>query len=221
MRRGLAFILAAVVGTVLFTLSVPANPPLPSPSVPSPSSPGTTAHPEFGLTGGALPDGTPFLVEVRPALDDDVVGISGAIMLEGQGPVGVLQFAFSSWDGTSYEDGLYRISAGGHFVQIDFYDQILDALGSGAETIIRSSIRGGIAKGYPMLEVEPPFRWATDDELPLQMGVQFKTFEVRRGCSELAVACSPDEIVQVIPVDRLYAPAPVWPGDVEVEVIGG
>lgn len=50
------------------------------------------------------------------------------------------------------------------------------------------------------------------------MEVQYETFVVRRGCSELAVACSLTRAVQVIPGDRVFAPAPRWPDlDVWVE----
>lgn len=183
-----------------------------------------TTHSDITRTAGALPDGTVFFVEIRPAVDDRPVGVSGMIVLDIHGvpnAVGPMQISFDSWWDTSLEDGLYRTSAGGHLVQIEFYDHVFEALGPDAEETIRSSIRGSMRRGYPALEVDPPFRWATDDELPTQMGVQFRTFEVRRGCSDLAAACSRDRTLQVIPLEQLYFPAPPWPDLVEVVVRSG
>lgn len=227
MRRGLALLVAGLSGVILFVYTEPSRvtPTTSRPSLAAPTllSVTTTEHP-LTRTSGALPDGTVFYVETSPAVDDRPVGVSGMIVLEIDGvpnAVGPVQLGFNSWWETSYDDGLYRTSAGGHFVQIEFYDHVLEALGPNAEELIRSSIRGSLERGYPVLEVEPPFRWAQDDELPAQMAVTFESFEVRRGCSDLAVACSSGREVQVIPVDRIYHPARAWPDHVEVEVSSG
>ena len=227
MSKGLALLVASVAGVALFLITQPPVIESSATSLPLVVEPTTTMsalEPGFSLTGGALPDGTEFLVRVEPAVDDRPVGVSGMIVLDIDGvtnAVGPVQISFNSWWDTRLEDGLYRTSAGGHFVQIEFYDHILEALGPNAEQIIRSSIRGSMGRGYPVLEVDLPFRWATDDELPAQMGVQFRTFEVRRGCSDLAAACSPDRTVQVIPLEALYFPAPPWPDAAEVVVTSG
>jgi hypothetical protein len=61
-----------------------------------------------------------------------------------------------------------------------------------------------------MLRLDPPFRWASDYEGRVPMEVVFETFAVRRGCDEIAVACSSRGGVQVIPLDRLRSIAPLW-----------
>jgi hypothetical protein len=112
--------------------------------------------------------------------------------------------------GYSFEDGVYRIPAGGA-VHIDFYDHILEELGDEAEELIQASITGATRfDKFPVLTLEPPFRWATDDELPISMEVQYRHFVVRRGCGDLAVACNETRGLQVIPIDTQELPLAAW-----------
>jgi hypothetical protein len=158
-------------------------------------------------------------VLLEPGLDGEVEAVSGAIIIEledGTSPVAAItQFHRGSTTTVSFENGVYWLPAGDWSVTIKVYDHVLEALGSDAEAVFTSGFRASSSFGLPVLELAPPFRWATDDEIPLQMQVKFEGFVVRRGCGDLSVACSQTRAVQVIPIDRVSAPAPVWP-DVKV-----
>ena len=228
MGRRVAVAAVVVLTGVLFVLTAPSDSPLettPPEAIPPPSSstttstttprPSTAKEPPARLSA-ALPDGTTFVVIVDPARSEDVTDISAGIMMEleeGPVPAGTVVFhLLTPADEYAYQYGHYGIPAAGILVTINFNPEVLEALGPDAEAIIRDSVRGSVAAGYPTLLLEPPFRWATDTELPLQMEVTFETFAVRRGCDDLAVACSAFGGVQVIPVDRLWSGAPPWDG---------
>lgn len=149
----------------------------------------------------SLPNGTEFLVTVAPPMADDWLESTGSIVMDIEGlPVSVGSVSFSNEPNTeySYEDGQYRIPAAGYLVEIAFEDHVLQALGPDAEEVVRSSIRGSSEFGFPVLHVGEPFRWASDDQSSIEMSTRFSTFEVRRGCSDIAVVCSPDGDLQVI-----------------------
>lgn len=59
------------------------------------------------------------------------------------------------------------------------------------------SVVGRESFGLPVLELEPPLRWASDVETATAMEVRYSTFTVRRGCRTLAAICSPKHAVQV------------------------
>lgn len=171
---------------------------------------------------GYLPDGTEYEIRIESNDTEEVEGIHAAIVLDDGSDeptvVGIALFSpGESQVATSYADGVYRMSAGG-LAQIDFYDHVLSQLGPQAESVIRSSITG-LTKDrlFPVVELEAPFRWATDDEIPSSMEIQYRNFVVRRGCGELAVACSETRAVQVIPADRVFSPASPW-GDFEIYI---
>lgn len=153
-------------------------------------------------------------------LPDVPAAISAGIVMEvdgGRQAVGIVQFTPGDTElDYLYHDGVYLIPAGGG-VQVEFYRHILDELGPGAESVIRSSILGSTSDGFPVLHLEPPFQWATDDDLPLFMQVQYGPFVVQKGCGEMAVACSASGDVQVIPTDTNYFPIDIWDG-IEVDV---
>jgi hypothetical protein len=140
---------------------------------------------------GALPDGTPFEFFIGADLSAVVVGISAGIVIDVAGEpeaVGSVKFGSPPRDEHFFHHGVDLPPGGG--IYIDFYDHILEGLGSDHEEIIAGSIRGTINHGFPGLALDPPFRWATDEEAPLQMEVEFRDFVIRRGCGDLAVACS-------------------------------
>ena len=199
---------------------------LAAPATPTTSPVEPTSRPTIAVGrstfSAALPDGTHFSIDITPAIDETIVSISaGPIVMDIDGApnvVGTVQMSLEPWEGTSFSDGVYRTSADGRFVQIEFYDHVLDALGPDAETVIRGSITAISRNGFPVLIPDPPFRWGSDDEFANQMGVRFETFEVRRGCGEDAVACNETRAVQVIPLDLLVSPAPGWPEDAWVNI---
>ncbi len=180
----------------------------------------TTAPLASGSTRGVLPDGTIFDVYLDPSRIEIDIGISAGIIVEldeGTSPVAGILFSSrgpieaSGWDGFTYQ-----IRTGSSSVEMEAYEDVVDALGPEYKEIFETGIVGSEVAGYPVLELTPPFRWATDDEIPLQMEVAFDTFVVRRGCGELAVACSPTHLVQVIPSSSVFAPAPPWNQDQQV-----
>ena len=167
-----------------------------------PEPPSTEAGPASELrVVASLPNGTEFLVTVEPPMADDWLGSTGTIVMDIEGlPASVGSVFFRNEPNTeySYEEGLYRIPAAGYLVEIRFHDHVLRALGPHAEEIITSSIRGSSEFGFPVLHLDDPFRWGSDEQSPTKMATRFSTFEVRRGCSDLAVVCSPEGDLQVI-----------------------
>lgn len=171
----------------------------------------TTAPSRESRTAGSLPNGIEFLVTVDPGVSDEWLGSTGTILMDIEGlpaSVGSVGFLTEPNDEYSYSDGRYRIPAAGYLIVIDFHDHVLRALGDTAEQIITDSIRGGSEFGFPVLRLDDPFRWGTDDQSPVRMTARFSTFEVRRGCDEVAATCSADRTLQVIWLAQEVASAP-------------
>lgn len=167
--------------------------------VPEPVAP--AAPEQETRLSASLPNGTEFLVIVAPSVADDWLRSTGTIVMDIAGlPVSVGDLSIRNQANTeySYEPGHLRIPAAGYLVEIDFHDHVLDALGPDAEAIITSSIRGTSEYGFPVLHLDDPFSWGTDDRSPAAMSTRFSSFEVRRGCGDLAVACSPEGSLQLI-----------------------
>ncbi len=215
----LAFVLAAcepVTAPTTTTIDVlPPPEPIDSTTSTMPTTSTTPPVPERSSEyHGFLPDGTEYTVFVEGVVGGAIEGISAGIVIEvddAPNAVGIATFPIGDTDlGYSFEDGVYRIPAGGA-VNIDFYDHILEELGDGAGDVIQNSITGTTRfDQFPVLTLEPPFRWATDEELPLHMEVSYRHFVVRRGCGELAIVCSQTGSVQVIPIDTQYLPIGAW-----------
>jgi hypothetical protein len=167
-----------------------------------------------GSTRGVLPDGTSFDVSFEPSRVEWLTGVSGTILVDlpgGTSPsAGTLTFSRrqieSGWVGESY-----RISAGSDSVELEVDDSIVDVLGAGYQAVFDTAIEGKQVSGYPVLQLSPPLRWAEDDETSDPMQVRFGSFLVRRGCGDLAAACSPTHTLQVIPIELLSPEAPPWP----------
>ena len=179
---------------------------------------------------GVLPDGDRYLVTAKPALSDTVQAAHAAIVIDlddGEAPiegpvVGIA--SFYSTDSTAGRnlsafgdrDDYLVVASGSWFMLLDIYDHVIEELGESAKSILSDSI---IAldppdeSGLPAFELWAPLRWASDDEVPLQMMVSYRDFVVRRGCSSLAVACSSDGLVEVVPKGRVISPHPEWPGN--------
>lgn len=105
-------------------------------------------------------------------------------------------------------------------MSIDIYQDILELWGDRTEQILTDSITPIDAEGgLPAYTIEPPLRWGTDTELPLQMEVDHGSFVVRRGCGELSVACSPGNHVQVIPVEEVSSSPNEWDHSRKVTVV--
>ncbi len=175
---------------------------------------------------GTLPDGTHYEVLVEPQVAMPVEDISGAVMLDladgTSRAVGITGFSSTTTlRQAALRGNRLEVPSGGGLVVIDLDDEVLAMLGPGAEQMLLQRIRPVAGARLPALELDPPFRWAGDDEIPLQMGVLHGLFEVRRGCDDdLAVTCSQTRGVQVIPAHRLYGGSSVadWPDDLQIWV---
>ena len=180
----------------------------------------TTTPDPVSIVDGTLLDGSRYTVIVEPS---QVEGISGAVMIVlpngGARAAGILRVSDTEEAEVSLIGTRLSLPTAGQTVTLEIYDEVLQFLAPDAEQTLFDGIRPNPGARLPALELSPPFRWAADDELPLQMGVQYGLFDVRRGCNDiLAVACSATRAVQVIPADRLYAGDSVqeWPADITV-----
>lgn len=188
-------------------------------SAPTDSTTGFIPEPETTEPGpvdelrvvASLPNGTEFLVTISPPVADEWLESTGSIVMDIEGvPTSVGSVSFRNEPNTEYSfvNGRYRVPAAGYLVEIAFQEHVLRALGPDAEEVIRSSIRGSSEFGFPVLHVDEPFRWGSDDQSPIEMSTRFSTFEVRRGCGDIAVVCSPEGDLQIIWRDPGASSAP-------------
>ena len=199
-------------------------------------TPPTTSR-ASGSVSGRLPDGTSYEVEFDPPLPTlEPTGISAAIVLDLEDnpetrqrlgcvnhcravAIGVTTFN-NTPSPTSFDGDTFRISSGDWTMSIDLYEDILQLWDDEAEEILIGSIKPFDVQGdLPSFVLEPPLRWGTDTELPLQMEVDYEAFVVRRDCGDSSVGCSPSGSVQVIPAQEVFAPATKWNYDTIVTVI--
>lgn len=168
--------------------------------------------PFLGGNPGRLPDGTPFEIHAEPSMwIGEVTGISAGIMVEGLGPLGIVTFQPGSMAGVEFRDGILRAGSGDWIMRVDVYDAVLTEWGDQAERILVDSVHPQPRRtALPAFDLDPPLRWATNHDLPLHMQVQFEDFVVRRGCDEVAMACSIRRAIQLIPAQEVFAPAPAW-----------
>jgi hypothetical protein len=174
-----------------------------------------------GVINGLLPNGDRYHVE-STSLDTTVTGISAGIVLDDGGPgaqaVGVATFQQAGVDtqpSADDEAGVVVAVSGDWVLRLSVYDDVRRALGDDAATTVASWIDASDSvqeSGLPSFELSAPLRWATDEELPLQMQVIYQEFVVRRGCGSTAKACTGDRTLQVIAADDVFSPAPPWPG---------
>lgn len=195
-----AMALLAVLALALLTRPDPSMPDSTGAVIPDPTS--TLTVERGSRTEASLPNGTQFVVTVDPGVADDWVATTAGIVVEVDGellPAGRLRF-FRDVPNSSYlyEDGRYRLPAAGLLVVLDLDPATQLRLGTRVEETVTQSIRATSESGHPVLRLREPFRWASDELLQEVMAVRFSTFEVRRGCSELAAACSPEGSLQVI-----------------------
>lgn len=185
---------------------------------------------------GRLPDGTSYKVEFDPPLlGPELTGPVAAIVLDLENKPGIREqlgcinqcravaIGITTFNRTrsptSLAEGTFRMSSGDWTMSINLYQDILDLWGDETESILTDSIIPfDIQDGLPAFTIQPPLRWATDTEIPVQMEVNYESFVVRRGCGESSVACSPSRSTQVIPNEKVSAPAPTWDYETGVTV---
>lgn len=191
----------------------------------------TTETPTEGRIEGVLPNGDRYVITSQPPLRTQVEGISVGIIIDLDdgvqpltGPVvGIasLHRASEAAPARIDERGRVHVSSGEWSMVITVYDHVTEALGEAAASVILDSIvpiEPADTSGLPAFALQPPLRWATDVEIPLQMQIMYPEFVVQRGCHDKAVACSADGSVGVVPLDVVVAPAAPWAGNqVEIE----
>ena len=178
--------------------------------------------PEAGVASGVLPNGDPYRVE-SASLNTAVAGISAAIVLDdgasGAQAIGIATFQRVGVGAQPFADdeaGVVGVVSGEWMLHLSIYDEARRALGDDAATLVASWIDPSDpahVSGLPSFELSAPLRWASDEELPLQMQILYPEFVVRRGCGTTAQACSDDGSLQVIAAEDVFEPAPSWPGD--------
>lgn len=170
-----------------------------------PTPPKSTSGMSISEISGALPDGTEYALRADAFAGDSIQGISAAVVVDlpdGTFPViGIMSFGSGNeQSAAALENGRMRLVGGDWTIQIEIYDHILEALGPDAESILASSITAETRSGLPVLVLEPPFRFASDDEIPLEMMVMYRDFTVMRGCDEQRGAvCNLTRAIQVVP----------------------
>ena len=159
---------------------------------------------------GALPDGTAYTVGFDRPVATGVEGINGVVMFDVDGRsqvLGITRFwPNRSASGARLDDLTYTVSVDGWSVSIAVYPEVAELIPDLAG-LMTSSITPGVGGTLPTLRLASPLRWAAEDEVPSSMEVLYKAFVVRRGCGQLAVACSVTGAVQVISADQIRSPA--------------
>ena len=227
----IALVVAACAGTGSES-GVPAEIELPTTTTTRPpASTTTTAVPATataripaGVIEGALPDGTAY--RVTGAEPERVTGVHAVITMDlsggGSQIVGVTRFEQGgrSVPNEWFGDRL-RINIDGWIIEIDAYDEFLAV--PGARELLRTGITARTRYRMPVLQLSSPLRFATSDEVPSYMEVEYETFSVLRGCDEslAPLACTSRPGAQVVSADVLYAPAPAPPdGPVGLALLG-
>ena len=221
----LVVILAAVFLSACETFAVPSTttsdvllpPDLPGSNISRSSPPSTVAVSATASAPlqqrdytGSLPDGTGYLASLTGGEDEQVTGISGGFVLavgDRTIPAGQVAFRAGGGLGSAYSDGIYRSNTGEWSVSIQFSDAALRYLGEAAPEVVMGSISTGSRLGMPVLGLDEPFAW-DHDQFPVE--VVYETFLVRRSCGDLAVTCSGNDVVQMIPAGALYEGHPAF-----------
>lgn len=168
---------------------------------------------------GVLPDGTIFDLRLGPNPPEEVTAISAriGIALENGEVAGSSIADFLRADDVKTpmweKPNVYLSPAGPWLLRLVLDDDLLSRLGPDYKGAVETGVRTSNISGFPVVELSPPFRFATDDEFSLHMQVMYDTFVVRPGCGALAVSCSPTEAVQFIPLPSTSQPRLPWDED--------
>lgn len=219
----LVVLVAAVFLSACETFAVPSTTTsdvLPPPDLPGSNTPhsfppnnaavGSTSATTQRVYIGSLPDGTGYLASLTGDEDEEITGINGGFVLtvgDQTIPVGQVAFRAGGGFGGAYSDGTFRSHAGEWSVAIQFSEAALGLLGEAAPEVVMGRISTVSRLGMPVLLLDDPFGW-DHDQFPLE--VVYETFLVQGSCGDLAVICSENELVQVIPARALYEQHPVF-----------
>ncbi len=146
---------------------------------------------------GTLLDGTPFTVIIEPRRSGEmIVGVSAVIAAVLIGTSAFLDVTvIPGANEAGWEGDKYLLPVGDLTVRVGEVPP--------DEPLLRrlvESLAGRVVSGLPVLELEPPLRWASDIETDTVMEVEYSTFSVRRGCRALADVCSEKHAVQLTSV---------------------
>ncbi len=96
----------------------------------------------------------------------------------------------------SYDSGLLRLATGHWLVEVFFRGEVLTDLGEEAESIITESVSLEVVNDWPVINLTSPFVWGV--ESPVRPTVGFERFLITIGCDSSAVACTDNEVAQVL-----------------------
>ncbi len=165
---------------------------------------------------GILPDGTSYRVHVEPGVTPGVEAISAAIAIEGEDgrPKSIASARFEASDGEttfgfSADGREFWASSGGWTMTVELDDRFTaelaamaeDRFGGDVERLLVESITSRPGGSMPRFGLEPPLRWAGDDEGGAAMEVGYADLTVRRGCGNSSVACNDRRSVQINAVE--------------------
>lgn len=216
MLVGVLTALAVAAGFAVFSAAGGSRPGAPAPTTAGPLEPPTgspatpTTPSEATLITGHLPDGTHYTIGLpSPRSATRVEAVSGFISFdpadEPPEVLGDTTFLRQRTDAPSFDGITLQVPTGDWTLLVRLYPTVRERLGAAAAGVVSDGIRSAASEGLPHLSLDPPLRWARDDEIPGDMQVAYSTFVVRRGCGDLAAACSPTGRVQVIPSDQAHA----------------
>ena len=243
MRIGVGIVLTVLLLAACFgdevASSSTSNPTASDSTTTTSTTPEVTAPRETQIEG-RLPDGRGYQASFSPGFEDEEPdGVFAAIVInldqirpsfdgeECASPctpvLGITRFhqrrgQERSGQEPTYVNGAYEASSGDWTMWVVVYQDIIEAWDDIGDLLLENIAPIDADGALPAFALSGPLRWATDDEIPLQMEVSYPSFVVRRGCEPSNVACSPSSSVQVIPAEVVYAPAPAWDHNREVVI---
>lgn len=221
-HRDLLFVLAIIAGGwFLGTVRLPVGPDAVSgvgvggarpPAAPPESSTAADDLPRYGPHTGNLPNGSTYRIFLSVDRTAAVQGVSAGIVIDRPGEAATILGIVSFDDGRPGEgltdDGVYWRRSGNWSMRITpDYDFVTTYAGAAEAWLDEHIIVSEGIGGLPAFDLVEPLRWAADDELPLQMQVIYDSFVVRRGCSDLAIACSDTPTMEVLSLHDVVTPA--------------
>lgn len=174
----------------------------------------TTTSISDGPIRGALPDGTIYDVILEPRAGEEVTEVTAGLFVDPAEEVVEVSFRRDDDRPAGREGETYRLRDGAWTAELRFPSSALEIVAPDLRASVEESVRLSTHLGLPVMELEPPWRWAGDDTVPMQ--VSYETFAVRRGCPGPAVACNPTHAVGAIPLEEISPDAPTWSAEAEV-----
>ena len=213
MRRFWILAIAVSLLTACDTTVAPTTtiPPLPPPdgvvvtTVTTATTSPTTVDPSPFTYRGVLPNGVDYVARIPGDKVEGVTLVTGAFSyMSVQGPVPVGEVRYTRIDGPGsyayYSTGVLRLgSSSSWVVEVEFDTNVLAAMGNLVEETVTRSIFLETVQGLPVIRLATPFTWVEGSP-----EVRYEHFVVRSGCSEVALRCSENRVVQILSAADVY-----------------